>query len=506
MTPRSLVLTSTLVLLVSTAALAAPPVTPVGFSTPCKEPVPGEYIVGLKDGTFASPGTGFSTLPSIAALAGEIGQVHGGRVSATLDKVFPGFTVSIPDGRARGLLRDPRVKFVEQSCRIHLSTLTQSSPGWALDRVDEVYRPTDNQYQYSESGAGIHIYILDSGIASNSEFNDSLGYSRLLNGTDLVSGGNGKTDGCGHGTAVASDAAGLTYGVAKGAYLHPVRMADNNCATGGTANAVAGINWVINNNNNDAASVLNISWYYSLTGNDISSLESAINSALSDGIVVVVSANNQSGNACNGSPARMSQSSHVITVGGTTSSDTRWSGSNYGSCVTLWAPGQNVPFLNVVGGPNYGSGTSFSSPLAAGAAALFLQGNTSWATPYVVKNTLVANATPVEIDSTVSGTEKLLMARPANACFTWSCSGKTCTFNRTCSRMPNGSGTYRWEFGDGSGTTTSATSVVHTYPNYDIYTAQLTARATYAQWDTDSGCVNVSGVGLIGCTASGDSD
>jgi len=494
------------VLATSTMALAAPPATPTGFLNPCKEPIPGEYIVGLKDGTFSPLGAAFSALPTIAAVASEVGQVHGANVFATYDRVFPGFAVSIPDGQARGLLRDPRVKFVEQSCRIHLSAITQGSPGWALDRVDEVFRPTDNSYQYSESGAGIHIYVLDSGIASNSEFNDYLGYSRLLNGTDLVSGGNGKTDGCGHGTAVASDAAGLTYGVAKGAYLHPVRMADNSCNSGGTANAVSGINWVINNNNNDAASVLNISWYYSLTGNDITSLESAISSALSDGITVVVSANNQGGDACNGSPARMSQSSYVITVGGTTSSDTRWSSSNYGSCVTLWAPGQNVPYLNVVGGSNYGSGTSFSSPLAAGAAALFLQGNTSWATPYVVKNTLIANATPVEIDSTVSGSEKLLMAKPANACFTWSCSSKTCTFNRTCSRMPNSNGTYRWEFGDGTGTTTTATSVVHTYPNFDIYTAQLTARATYAQWDTDTGCVNVSGVGLIGCTSSGDSD
>lgn len=40
--------------------------------------------------------------------------------------------------------------------------------------------------------------------------------------------------------------------------------------------------------------------------------------------------------ACDLSPARLPQ---CIAVGATDVSDTRWSGSNYGRCVDLYAPG-----------------------------------------------------------------------------------------------------------------------------------------------------------------------
>jgi len=476
-----------------------------GFRVPCEDPVAGEYIVGLHDHSYRAPGASFSAAPTIPEIAREVANVHGGEVFSVLDRTVGGFVLHVADSRARGLLRDPRVRFIEQSCPLTPSAV-QSSPGWALDRVDEVYRPTDNAYEYRETGSGSHVYVLDSGIEPHSEFG-----SRLLNGTDLTGGSTyGKVDGCGHGSAVASNAVGATYGVAKGAYVHPVRMANTYCSAS-TAYATSGINWIISNHVKPA--VINISWYFSPSG--VSAMESAISSALSNGIIVVVSANNLNTDACNGSPARMSSSSHVITVGGTDSADDRYyvnsgDASNYGNCVTLWAPGEDVLMLDVRPSTPTSlveSGTSFSAGYTSGAAALYLQ-SSPLATPWRVKTDLRDNGVPVEIDSYHSGLESLLMAKPANACFEWTCNSSTltCDFDASCSTASRNSLSYEWDFGDGTVLTTSSPTISHTYGSSNIFSVDLTVKAPYAYNDTDSGCVNTTGAGLLGCMPTDATD
>ncbi len=78
--------------------------------------------------------------------------------------------------------------------------------------------------------------------------------------------------------------------------------------------------------------------------------------------------------ACQLSPGRVPQ---CINVGATDDTDTRWSFSNYGSCVDLYAPG-----VNIQGAMYYSdtatilaTGTSMSCPLVSGVAALYLQAN-----------------------------------------------------------------------------------------------------------------------------------
>lgn len=76
--------------------------------------------------------------------------------------------------------------------------------------------------------------------------------------------------------------------------------------------------------------------------------------------------------ACLVSPGRLPQ---AITVAASDETDTRWPQSNYGPCVTLFAPGANVlsAFNNATNGYRLASGTSMSCPLTAGRAALHLQ-------------------------------------------------------------------------------------------------------------------------------------
>src|SRR5687767_5211437 len=77
----------------------------------------------------------------------------------------------------------------------------QSSPAnWALDRIDQRTAPLNQSYGYTTTGAGVHIYIIDSGIrVDHAEF-----AGRLTVEKDYIYpvGGNG-SDCNGHGTAVA---------------------------------------------------------------------------------------------------------------------------------------------------------------------------------------------------------------------------------------------------------------------------------------------------------------
>ena len=59
------------------------------------------------------------------------------------------------------------------------------------------------------------------------------------------------------------------------------------------------------------------------------------------------------------------------------------SASNYGSCVTVWAPGANIQSASATSdsATEYRSGTSQAAPLVAGAIALYLENRTGNSLP-----------------------------------------------------------------------------------------------------------------------------
>lgn len=125
----------------------------------------------------------------------------------------------------------------------------------------------------------------------------------------------------------------------------------------------------------------------SLSGGAFQAMDDAVRSAHSMGVIVIVAAGNAAADACDASPAR---SPHAITVGGTARGDVLYSSSSGGSCVDIFAPGESVS------GAGHGcndctrtlSGTSMSTPLVSGVAAILLQ-RQPLLTPNQVKDKLI---------------------------------------------------------------------------------------------------------------------
>jgi hypothetical protein len=198
------------------------------------EPVPGQYIVEVHD----VPAAG------VKPFADVIAREYHGKVRALFTHANTAFAIDLIDQEAERLANHPSVSIVEEVAVVHSSASPQLNAPWQLDRIDQ---PTglDGVYAYSDSGVGTYIYVIGQGVyRDHDEFALDGGQSRVLRGAKFATddsirpgdlsdygywpcgspGGLADSTGNGgHDTAVASFAAGLTQGVAKDAYIVPIR-------------------------------------------------------------------------------------------------------------------------------------------------------------------------------------------------------------------------------------------------------------------------------------------
>ncbi len=161
----------------------------------------------------------------------------------------------------------------------------------------------------------------------------------------------------GHGTEVL----GMVHLVAPTAKLLPLK-AFNSDGSGDLSNILAALYYAVQNH----ANVINMSFELSSSS---TALTNAINYANANSVTLVASAGND-GQDEMVYPAGLS---NVIGVASTNDYDQRSSFSNYGDQV-VWvaAPGENVVTTYPFGTYSVTSGTSFTSPMVAGTAALLL--------------------------------------------------------------------------------------------------------------------------------------
>jgi serine protease AprX len=301
----------------------------------------------------------------------------------------------------------------------------QGSSGGSSGRAPAAVFPAQSGatqlWAQGNTGQGVNVAVLDTGITPLPDF-----AGRLVDGVDLSGGNNPWDDQYGHGTFVAgliagdgASSGGQYTGEAPGAGLVSVKVAG---ASGETdlATIIEGVGWTIAHEAVDNIRVLNMSLGSVPSESTVlNPLDNAVEAAWESGIVVTVSAGNDGPD--NGTILSPGDDPMVITAGavddlGQTNpaDDVMTTFSSIGptnpdgwfkpdlvtsgrSVVSLRDPGSTIDTENPsarVGSANFvGSGTSFSSAITAGAAALLLSDH-PYDTPDTVKGTLLGTTLP----------------------------------------------------------------------------------------------------------------
>ncbi|MFF3841953.1 S8 family peptidase [Streptomyces sp. NPDC001930] len=367
---------------------AASPAAPEGVieNAGAEGTIAGSYIVTLDESAQAETAKG-------RAVAARFGA----KIKRTYTSAINGYSVELSEAQARKLAADPAVTSVVQNRVFTVDGTQPSPPSWGLDRIDQKALPLNQSYTYPDTaGQGVTAYIIDTGVRiTHSDFGGRASY-----GYDAIDNDNTAQDGHGHGTHVAGTVAGTSYGVAKKAKIVGVRVLDNS-GSGTTEQVVAGIDWVTQNAVKPAVANM------SLGGGVDTVLDAAVRNSIASGVTYAVAAGNDSSNASNYSPARVSE---AITVGSTTNTDARSSFSNYGTVLDIFAPGSSITssWNSSDSATNTISGTSMATPHVAGAAAVYLAGNPT-ATPAQVSTALTTAATPNVVTNPGSGSPNRLL-------------------------------------------------------------------------------------------------
>ncbi|KIM22429.1 hypothetical protein M408DRAFT_18182 [Serendipita vermifera MAFF 305830] len=397
-------------------------------------------------------------LPTAKVSAKSVGTSDDGVVHHWDTNIFNGLAGCFDDASLEAIRAQSEVAYIEEDVIMHKSVsapLQQTNAPWGLSRlssatplaVGRTFDPKNTTFDYtfpSSAGAGVDVYIVDSGVhVAHSDFGNRA--------TFLASFGDGVRgdDKDGHGTHVAGTVGGQFFGVAKKASIFAVKVLDDQGA-GPISDIISGLDIVsqrvanqtnaANNANNGSsttpvqaieiappggtiikratANANNFTLLNQLPNNVNTStpvdtgaatgprpavvnmslggsghsnaLDAAVKALVAQGVVMVIAAGNDGVEVGDASPADVQE---AITVGAMDVRDNVPSFSNFGQKVDIFAPGAAILSCGITSNTANAvlSGTSMAAPHIAGLSALLL-GEDPTLTPAQVKTKIQALA------------------------------------------------------------------------------------------------------------------
>lgn len=306
-------------------------------------------------------GMGVLGLPTGLTAEAAVGKLQG---NPAVDFVEPDYIFSLP---RRPVRASAAAAPVRRLSAIGLADSSLLSEQWGMSKIG-----MPAIWPVNGGSARVVVAVIDTGVDPR---HPDL-QAALVPGTSVLAGSTGPDDDHGHGTHVAgviaanaSDGRGVS-GIAPNCKIMPVKVL-NGDGKGDTGDIVTGLLWAVNN----GAKVVNMS----LGGTGGSrALMAAIQYAQSKDVLVVAAMGNEGANSQEypaGYPG-------VMAVGATDSQDKLADFSNFGSWISVAAPGAEIMStlptrpVHVVRtegkemNHDFMDGTSMAAPFVAGLAAL----------------------------------------------------------------------------------------------------------------------------------------
>jgi thermitase len=317
--------------------------------------VPGELLVQFKPGLSTQ-----STEQKVAEVQGRVVD----RIDA-IDTI----KIEVPVGEELSSLtrlqQRSDVAFVEPNYIAYAQDIPDDpyyGTQWGMDTIG-----LPDLLDVTMGNSDVVVAVVDSGIdLDHPDFLCTVGngQNKLTSGATFVSGTSTPNDDHSHGTHVAGIIGACTNnftgvaGVAPNVRLMPVKVLNSN-GNGTYADVAAGITYAVDAD----VDIINLS----LGGTSgSSSLYEAVRYAYDNGVLVVAA----SGNYGQSSLLYPAAYSEAMAVGATNRYDSLASFSNYGSGLSVVAPGDAIYSTVPSGSYSEKSGTSMATPFVAGLAAM----------------------------------------------------------------------------------------------------------------------------------------
>ncbi|KAL0488667.1 cerevisin [Acrasis kona] len=248
----------------------------------------------------------------------------------------------------------PPIRTIDIPYKNSLARVVQKNVTYGLDMIDRVM---DGNYVFNGTGEGVNIFIVDSGVKDDHpEFEGRVKWGFSISD---------HKDTTEHGTHVAGIAASKTFGVAKKATLISVKVM-NDDRKASTADVILGLNYVLSEHKSSGKpSVVNMSFGGSHYVFGV--LQEPIMALVEAGIAFSTSAGNNSEDACSHAPGGRLKG--VLCVAASDKDYNLSMFSNFGECVNIVAPGDEILSTCVNTPTCYKTGTSMASPVVAGVLA-----------------------------------------------------------------------------------------------------------------------------------------